>query len=109
MTTEYIGDVFTRLHNPDCIVEESFAICDLLNMLPLLYHLGNWPSSQELLSCNQVPAIIASLFLNIIHSADCKDGPFDLVQFPELVNAVVHVECVYGENAAALRARPLTV
>jgi len=91
---EYVSDIAPRVCNADCIVEERFGITELLNTIPLLYFLGDWSESAALLAKYEFPQAIASLAVNIIHSATSTehDTPEqNLLRFPELHAAKVHV------------------
>ena len=118
----YVADVFTRVNNAECVVEERFGLVQLLNLAPLLYFLGDWRESAALLSEHALPVCLASIVCNVLHSAAAADDPdrgvdggennhcdrpADLEQFPELHKAHVDVASLYG-GAPELWQRPMS-
>eukprot|EP00600_Ochromonadales_sp_CCMP1393_P016729 CAMPEP_0175035680 /NCGR_PEP_ID=MMETSP0005-20121125/23359_1 /TAXON_ID=420556 /ORGANISM="Ochromonas sp., Strain CCMP1393" /LENGTH=501 /DNA_ID=CAMNT_0016296775 /DNA_START=968 /DNA_END=2473 /DNA_ORIENTATION=+ len=106
----YIGDIAKRVCNALCLVEEYFGITQLLNVLPLLYYMGEWPESAVNLKKRQFPQAVAALAINVLHSlsnmndsnSTCPtmDAPRDLTRFQELSGAEVMVKSLYGEQGA---------
>ena len=91
-----------------CLVENAFAVTQMLNIVPFLYHLGDWRAAGTSLVATQLPASVASLAINLLHSivvAGQSDEPLDLDQFPELFNARVSVDSLFG-GADFARAHP---
>jgi len=110
-TFNWLGEVFSRVARTDCPVEERFGMGQLQDALPLLYHLGDWPEavSQAVKpKPNALPALLASLTVNMIHDlANADDPPLEtmLPQFPEVRTAGTRVGSCFG-NCELLRDRP---
>ena len=92
----YMRNIFNMVHNSECIVELINGIVDFINITPLLYHLGCWKAGRHAIRVNDLVTCLASLVLNMCHSATSDDwekvdcAP-NLEQFPELIQATVHV------------------
>ena len=107
----YIGDMWPRVSNARCIVEEYYGITEVLNLIPLLFFLGDWGDSKKYLAKHRIAIILASLATNIAHSAAAEnhsDCPKDLIKFPELYSARVLVEELYADKVDAMRSNPFT-
>jgi hypothetical protein len=65
----YLASLHHLLCNSKCKIEECFGMSALNNVLPLLYHLSDWPQSSAYLVKWHLPAGLASLMTNVIHSA----------------------------------------
>jgi hypothetical protein len=94
-----------------CKVERMFSISHALNMIPMLYFLGEWTMSKNLLAEQDIPMILSVFFLDIMHIA-CSgvgdDVQFDVKSYPELSDAKIHTSHLYKVNVAAMTRRPLT-
>jgi hypothetical protein len=94
---KYLGKVFDLVHNSECSVEEHFGVVAFLNILPSLYHLGNWTAQHVHLQKGLVGQL-TTIIVNICHSAtlglegqDFDQAP-DLETFPELLPAKILME-----------------
>jgi hypothetical protein len=98
---QYLEKVFMLIHNTECSVEQNFGVVAFLNILPALYHLGNWTAQHERLQRGLV-ALLTTILVNICHNATiAEDGQeqddfFDqapnLEEFPELLQAKILME-----------------
>jgi hypothetical protein len=113
----YIAPIFPRISNAECLVEEYYGITQILNVIPLLYYLGDWRESTVFLKRSSLPMIVATLAVNILHSSDIDnrlenprvDCPPNLNHFGELKGAIVFVSNLFGiEGSAHMKAKPLT-
>ena len=68
----YFYEVSTLVCNPPCVVENWFGIADVLNALPLLYHLGNWPMAIASLAAQRVPGALCINMLHIGGRSSCQ-------------------------------------
>lgn len=112
---KYIGEsIFGLVNNSECLVEQHFGVVALLNLLPLLYFLGDWKEAHEALPRYRLPCSLATTFINILHAAaddDAWDSPPDLNLLPELGGAHVWVRSLFQSNEMAgtvLRERPMS-
>mmetsp|Transcript_1943 Transcript_1943/g.2579 ORF Transcript_1943/g.2579 Transcript_1943/m.2579 type:complete len:414 (-) Transcript_1943:241-1482(-) len=103
----YLQQIFHKVSNSDCIVEEHLGVIALINTIPLLYHLGDWYICYEPLLDVQLPVIIATSIINIIHGATNgihgRDSAPNLTAHPELINGFVFIQSLIeqegqGEN-----------
>ena len=110
----YLMPIFDRIKIAPCIVEERFGTVELLNAIPVLFHLADWTEAVVHLPTSSLPQSIATLCINLLHlisdddaehSADC---PADLELFCELRGAIVHAATLYGNGAHLMRQRPST-
>lgn len=53
----YLMPVFQRVNEIPCMVEERFGTVQLLNSIPLLYHLGDWFAVPGTPSCDLPPSL----------------------------------------------------
>ena len=110
----YLGDVFDRIKVVPCLVEEVYGVGQLLNAIPLLYHLGDWARASVVLARQGLPASIATLSINMLHEVHAgrsQDKPLDLMlaRLPEVAGARCAVGRLYGDaGEALLRQRPQT-
>jgi hypothetical protein len=93
----YLRDVFRLVHNSECWREEYFGVVAFLNILPAIYHFGNWKEAQASTRFNRFIGILVSFIMNMAHSATGQedgidDDPRDLETFPELISANVVME-----------------
>jgi hypothetical protein len=100
---QYLEKVFMLVHNSECAVEQYFGITAFLNILPALYHLGNWTAQHGRLQRGLV-AQLTTIVINICHTAvgalpvDGKeqdafaDRAPNLEVFPELLPAKILME-----------------
>jgi hypothetical protein len=65
---QYLMKVFMLVHNTECRVELHFGVVAFLNILPALYHLGNWTAQHERLQ-RVLVALLTTIFVNICHTA----------------------------------------
>ena len=108
----YLGDVFDRIKVVPCIVEEVYGVSQLVNCIPLLYHLGDWAEASVVLARHGLPASLATLCINMlheVHAGRAQDKPLDMARFPELSGARCAVRGLFGDSGATLlRNRPQT-
>jgi hypothetical protein len=108
----YLQDVLARIRFTPCLVEEVYSVSQVLNIIPLLYHLGDWAEAKVVLARHKLPAIIASLSLNMlheVHTGSAQDKPLDLARFPKLAGARCSIARMFGDSSASLlRNRPQT-
>lgn len=108
--SSYMGNIFPRISNAPCRVEEYFGILELLNILPTLFYIGDWKESARVLMKSNMPAFVASITINVLHSVVAAEGGVKdegismnapkeelTVEFPELMSARVYVDVLYGE------------
>jgi hypothetical protein len=98
---QYLGKAFMLVHNTECSVEQYFAVVAFLNILPALYHLGNWTAEHERLQ-RSFEALLMTIFVNICHTAtgvvdgqeqdDFSDQAPNLEELPELLPAKILME-----------------
>jgi hypothetical protein len=98
---QYLDKVFMLVHNTQCSVEQYFGVVAFLNILPALYHLGNWTGQHERLQRGLV-ALLTTIFVNICHYATVagdgqeQDDFFDQApnfeELPELLPAKILME-----------------
>jgi hypothetical protein len=100
---QYLKKVFFLVpHNSECSIEQYFGVVAFLNILPALYHLGNWTAQHERLEKSLV-ALVTTIIINICHSiTDVLDGRVqneafadqapDLEECPELLSAKILME-----------------
>lgn len=107
----YVGRMMVLATGP-CVVEERFAVAQLLTLTPVLYHLGDWRGAHRWLAARPLGATLASLALNLLHEVDldmAPDSPVDLTISPELDGCGVHTLALHGAaGAALLRRRPVS-
>ena len=68
----YFYEVSTLVCNPPCVVENWFGVADVLNVLPLLYHLGDWPLAVASLTAHGMPGALGVLCINMLHIGGCS-------------------------------------
>jgi hypothetical protein len=102
---QYLEKVFMLVHNSECAVEQYFGVAAFLNILPALYHLGNWTAQHGRLQRGLV-AQLTTIVVNICHSAvdalpvdgqeqgynAFEDRAPNLEDFPELLPAKILME-----------------
>jgi hypothetical protein len=118
MLAKYLDKILTQVCEVDCLVEERFGTVNLINCIPVLYHLGDWSDASHHLDRAGLPPLLARLSINLLHNLHYNrdengvslcDNPANLDQFPELIHARVDVDSLFGEAGARLmRARPST-
>lgn len=110
----YLMPIFDRIKIAPCYVEERFGTVELLNAIPVLFHLADWTEAVVHLPSSFLPQSLATLCINLLHlisdddaehSADC---PADLELFCELRGAIVHAATLYGNGVQLMRQRPST-
>jgi hypothetical protein len=115
----YFEHLLDLLEDSQCLVEETFGIAAFINILPLLYWMGDWKRVQAPISSHHLPESIATILLNLVNSQnagtddDRIDAPWDLENMPELRAAIVFIEPLLLPNARAtassvLRDNPLS-
>ncbi len=57
------------------MVENWFGVADIINALPLLYHLGDWPEASPALSYSLIPGALISLCINLLHTGISPVNP----------------------------------
>jgi hypothetical protein len=105
-----LSDVFPRLSRSDCLVEMRFGLAHVLEMVPLLYHLGDWKEATARLDplLSKLPAGLASLCINVLHLISEEDGPHSLnsplapflEEYPEALGATMRLHSSLGGAAA---------
>lgn len=112
---KYCGEsIFHLVNNSECPVEEYFGVIAFINVLPLLYFLGDWKEAQRVLPKHQLPAMITTTAVNILFSAaddDAWDSPPDVDQLPELGGANVWVRPLFQStdiSSTVLDERPMS-
>jgi len=97
----YIADLFELIHNNECIFEEAWGTIAYINIVPLLYWLGDWEAAHPWILKSTLPELVSSVAINILHSVwigqddERVDRAFDYETFPELrpaVNFMYHLE-----------------
>ena len=87
-----------------------FGLAHVLEMVPLLYHLGDWKEAAARLDplLSKLPAGLASLCINVLHLISEEDGhhplnsplaPF-LEEYPEALGATMRLHSSLGGAAA---------
>jgi hypothetical protein len=109
----YLIPVFERIKIAPCMVEERFGTVNLINAVPLLYHLGDWIEAMLLLPQSRLPEALATLSINLLHLIACEggnpcDSAPDLEMFGELRGAIVQVSSLFGDGIELMRAHPST-
>jgi hypothetical protein len=136
--------IFNRVKGPHCLVEECFGTvqvpCHLpcishsltsknpphplphhqvINVLPLLYYLCDWPDSIPHVRLKRLPETIFSLATNMVHNwaqerprkvpngSRRNDCPIDIATFPELHRARIHIWPLLGPSSSALLHRQI--
>jgi hypothetical protein len=84
----------------------------VINVLPLLYYLCDWPESVSHVRRNRLPELIFSFATNMVHNwaqeQPCQspigtrrnDCPIDTVEFPELHRARIYIWPLLRPSAA---------
>jgi hypothetical protein len=113
-----------RAHSEACRVELAFGAQQVLDLVPLLYHLGDWPQVRPALE-KVVAPFVASILGNLMHHAtedyarddasgrmslnvSADDRPFDCELFPCLSLATFECAFLYGAGEKMMKQRPLT-
>jgi hypothetical protein len=81
----YLRDVFARITFVPCLVEEVYGVNQVLNTIPLLYHLGDLAEANVVLARHKLPVIIAPLSINMlhrVHTGSAQDKPLEFARFP---------------------------
>ena len=113
MLFRYLGAIFGRIKHTTCLVEQTFGVSELVNVIPLLYHLGDWAHSNVALPRHNLPASLGSLSINMLHQVN-QDGlvwdkPLDVERFPELESARCTASVLFGDaGLQLLTSRPYT-
>lgn len=103
---DYISGLFVLIHNNVCIFEEAWGTIAYINIVPLLYWLGDWEAAHPWILKSTLPELVSSVAINILHNVwigqddERVDRAFDYETFPELrpaVNFMYHLE---GEGQA---------
>ena len=78
-----LNAIFGRIKHTTCLVEQTFGVSELVNVIPLLYHLGDWAHSNVALPRHGLPASIGSLSINMLHQVN---HPFDVFIYRYILN-----------------------
>ena len=108
----------TRFHT-QCLVEVRFGLAQLLDVMPLVYHLGDWKEAGVVLAPSgtsvSLAASLGSLAVNLLHEISTDDGrgnaPIDelALHHPEVRGAQTRLHaCLGGAGATVRTQRPLT-
>lgn len=88
-----------------CTTETYYGVTFLLNAVPLLYLLGDWPACAEAIANYQLPAALGSMAVNVLHQLDrdrhdddTMDRPLDEHSDPTLRYARVYVAPLFGDQ-----------
>jgi hypothetical protein len=109
---KYLEGIAVLVMNNECMVEEHYGQVYLLNTAPLLYFMGEWKESSRLLQKYGLPSGVASLAINVIHSAaEQVDTSHKVLmeEFPELSAARLLVAPLYGQTGKSLFERPMSL
>lgn len=107
---QYLDTVGRRIDCP-CMVESRFGVAQLLTLVPVLYHLGDWAESAVALHQAQLPMYVSTFVIRMLHVLDeggAADSSPDLSLHPELLGCKVSIEDIFGLNADFMRERPHT-
>jgi hypothetical protein len=117
----YFEHLLDLLEDSQCIVEETYGIAAFINILPLLYWMGDWKKVQAPISNHHLTESIATILMNLVNSQnngatnedDRIDVHWDLENMPELSSAIVFLEPLLLPNSRAtassvLREHPMS-
>lgn len=117
----FLGGVFDIVTQNSCMVEVRFGVAQLLDAIPLLYHMGDWKDAKTALSSRKgsiLVGAVGSFAMNVLHllscgeedPCDCPPGDDLLTNCAEVLGARVSVEGSFarGPGWQLMHTRPLT-